>query len=494
MPDECVSEMKAKDRAAVHTLLVAKKRASVSEVVDCQKFSSFRRLLNVTALVLRFVKTLKGRTEASGCHLSSTLRPGEIAEAELLWIKGCQHSLAEDRNFEDWKKQIDLFLDQSGLWRCGGRLSHADIPFATKHPILLPKNHHVTSLIVLKAHEKVLHGGVKETLTEMRSRYWVVRGRSLVKMILRRCTTCRRYEGRPCRAPRPPPLPSFRVREEPPFTYTGVDFAGPLHVKGEGKTWIVLYTCCVVRAVHLDLVLDMSTSTFLRSLKRFTARRGLPRKFVSDNGRTFKGPSKVIRAVMEDDDVRVTRPLLSKRMHHLNNILRRFWSRWRQEYLLELREFHRFSSGTSPPTSISIGEVVLIQDDHPRGFWKLGRVEETIFGRDGQVRGAVLRVPSKSGRCTILRRPLQRLYPLEVGCDPGEKAQDAGNAPVSTTPPAQSTPQSCDGTLATLPNRPKRLAASQGLIVGLSGLRPLMSCHCVNGFSFVYVIVATSSN
>lgn len=85
-------------------------------------------------------------------------------------------------------------------------------------------------------------------------------------------------------------------------------FAGPLHVKSgnsaeDSKTWIVLYTCCVVRAVHLDIVPDMSTSTFLRSLKRFTARRGLPRKFVSDNGKTFKGASKAVQAVMKSEDV-----------------------------------------------------------------------------------------------------------------------------------------------------------------------------------------------
>ena len=109
----------------------------------------------------------------------------------------------------------------------------------------------------------------------------------------------------PCRGPLPPPLPAFRLRQAPPFTHTGVDIAGPIVGKstigtGSGKTWIVLYTCCVTRAIHLDIVPDMTTATFIRSLKRFSARRGLPKAFVSDNGKTFKGAAQVIAEILED--------------------------------------------------------------------------------------------------------------------------------------------------------------------------------------------------
>lgn len=141
---------------------------------------------------------------------------------------------------------------------------------------------------------------MKETLTELRSKFWVLRGRNLVKTIIHQCRVCRRHEGRPYGAPRPPPLPVFRVEEAPPFTFTGVDFAGPLYVKGETgtrKVWICLYTCCVVRAIHLDLVSDQTTPAFLLSFKRFVSRRGLPRQMVSDNGKTFKAAAKAIREV-----------------------------------------------------------------------------------------------------------------------------------------------------------------------------------------------------
>ena len=113
-----------------------------------------------------------------------------------------------------------------------------------------------------------------------------------------------RFEGQPYHAPNPPPLPLFRVDEAPPFTYTGVDFAGLLYIKGVApKIWICLFTCCVTRAVHLDIVQDLSTPTFIRCLKRFVSRRGLPTKMVSDNGRTFKAAAKIMRAIVSHSDV-----------------------------------------------------------------------------------------------------------------------------------------------------------------------------------------------
>ena len=128
-----------------------------------------------------------------------------------------------------------------------------------------------------------------------------------MKHILGQCTTCKKFEGKPYRAPLPPPLPTFRVEESPPFAHTGVDFAGPLYVKKVGRTtrkvWICLFTCCVTRAVHLELIADLSTPTFLRCLKRFTARRGLPSKMISDNGKTFKAATKVIESIVSYEDV-----------------------------------------------------------------------------------------------------------------------------------------------------------------------------------------------
>ena len=167
----------------------------------------------------------------------------------------------------------------------------------------------MTSMIIRDAHECVSHNGVKETLTEVRTKFWITKSRSLVRSIIYRCVVCHRFEGAAYHAPPPPPpLPEFRVREETPFTFTGVDCAGPLYIRSFGltvsnKVWICLFTCCVTQAVHLDIVADISTETFLRCLKCFSARRGMPRKFVSDNGKTFKAAAKFIKAVFKDDMV-----------------------------------------------------------------------------------------------------------------------------------------------------------------------------------------------
>ena len=90
--------------------------------------------------------------------------------------------------------------------------------------------------------------------------------------------------------------------------YTAVDFAGPLYLRGKEasdstKVWICLFTCCVTRAIHLELVLDMSTTTFIRCVKRFAARRGLPRSFLSDNAKTFKSAAKVLKTICDHPDV-----------------------------------------------------------------------------------------------------------------------------------------------------------------------------------------------
>jgi hypothetical protein len=107
---------------------------------------------------------------------------------------------------------------------------------------------------------------------------------------------------------------------------------------------------------------------------------------------------------------------LSRRMKHLSNLMNHFWLRWRNEYLLELREAHRHSARKRGKADIvKIGDVVIVHDDdQPRGLWRLGRIEKLITGADNRVRGAVVKVKSKKRRPTTLKRPLQKLYPLEI--------------------------------------------------------------------------------
>ncbi|XP_068738177.1 uncharacterized protein [Montipora capricornis] len=151
---------------------------------------------------------------------------------------------------------------------------------------------HCTNLVINECHLKVLHNGVRETLTELRSCFWVVKGRQAVKTVIGKCSVCKKIEGRSYAVPHSPPLPEFRLSDEFAFSRVGVgvDFAGPVYVRdifakggGMNKVYIALFTCISSRAVHLELV-----PSFIKALARFKGRRGTPTLIVSDNGKTFK--------------------------------------------------------------------------------------------------------------------------------------------------------------------------------------------------------------
>ncbi len=130
------------------------------------------------------------------------------------------------------------------------------LPYDTKFPILLPSDHYFTRLVVIRSHEQVMHNGVRETLTQVRSKYWITKGRQIVKKILSKCTICRRLEGPPYGNP---PLPEFRLSSSDlAFSKIGVDYAGPMYVKDiysqskdMHKVHISLYTCSSSTALHL---------------------------------------------------------------------------------------------------------------------------------------------------------------------------------------------------------------------------------------------------
>ena len=132
---------------------------------------------------------------------------------------------------------------------CGGvgADSNVEVPYAVKNPILLPRGHPLTTLLVQEAHERIFHDGIRETLTEIRSKYWIPRIRSLTRQLIHQCVLCRKLEGTSFKPPPPPLLPTFRVKQDPAFTYTGVDFAGLIHVRSfddvSQKAWICLFMC-----------------------------------------------------------------------------------------------------------------------------------------------------------------------------------------------------------------------------------------------------------
>ena len=147
-----------------------------------------------------------------------------------------------------------------------------------------------------------------ETLNSLRATYWIVRGREAVKKEVRRCVVCLRWEGKPYSTPIIPDLPEERVSQEPPFTNTGIDFAGPLYVQNlhstdKWKVYVCLFTCASTRAIHLELITNLSGSSFLQAFRRFSSRRGLPNVLMSDNAKTFKATSAEVKKVVRAQEV-----------------------------------------------------------------------------------------------------------------------------------------------------------------------------------------------
>ena len=141
------------------------------------------------AYVIKTVRILKCKIKRMKVVVSLELSLAEIGEAETLWVTVAQATLSKDKSFDMWKGQFGLFLD-GRIWRCKGRLEKADLPFSTRHPALLPKHHPLTDLIIRESHERVMHNGVKETLAETRSKYWIIHGRQCVRRVLFKYVIC----------------------------------------------------------------------------------------------------------------------------------------------------------------------------------------------------------------------------------------------------------------------------------------------------------------
>lgn len=174
---------------------------------------------------------------------------------------------------------LNPFLDQNGLLRVGGRLKNSDIAYEAKHPILLPKDHTITKLIIRYEHIKNLHAGVQLTMYAVRNKFWPISAKVTTSNIVKNCIPC--FKLKPSISQTiMSDLPSSRVTPSHPFTHTGLDFGGPFVIREHKrrnakllKIYICIFICCSTKAVHIELVADLSSEAFLGSLKRFMARR-----------------------------------------------------------------------------------------------------------------------------------------------------------------------------------------------------------------------------
>lgn len=263
-------------------------------ILSICRYNNLTKFLSVSAYILRFIHNCKNPTTKQ----VGSVTPSERTKANLLWIRNTQHQvfINEIKNIKSSShrlplvRQLRLFIDNQGALRCGGRIHNAPTSELTKFPYLLPTKHPFTKLVIYDIHQRLLHAGTNSTVTALRQAYWIPSARQTVRNLLRHCVICQKVAGRPYKAPDPPPLIKARIQETEPFNVTGVDFTGALYVRekdGESKAYICLFTCAVTRAVHLEIVTNLTVEEFLQAFRRFSSRKSLPRLMISDNASTY---------------------------------------------------------------------------------------------------------------------------------------------------------------------------------------------------------------
>lgn len=276
------------------------------------RFSSLWRLKRCMAYVLRFKNNcLVEKKNRTFNNLSSL----ELENAMSVLVEISQ-SVSFPDEYIDFKEKrkvsnkssilsLNPFMDDRGLIRVGGRLGNSDLPYSKKHPMLLSAKHHLSKLIFETEHKLLMHAGPQQLLYSVRENYWVTSARNLARAVVHKCIKCYRFRSKTIQ-PIMGNIPKDRFATGFPFQVCGMDYAGPIMIlnrRGRGsklmKCYICLFVCFSTKAIHLELVSNLSTEGFLLALRRFISRRGKPTHLYSDNGSNFVGANRELLELQE---------------------------------------------------------------------------------------------------------------------------------------------------------------------------------------------------
>ncbi|KAL7877241.1 hypothetical protein SRHO_G00038840 [Serrasalmus rhombeus] len=293
-------------------------KASATEVLLLDrflKFSCWTRLVKAIARLMRLTEELKGSIPRT--NEATSLVERSDAEATIISLVQREAFAEEIQTLQHRKElvktsklhKLNPFLDEQGILRVGGRLTHADLHHHIKHPAVLPAKGHVTRLLIQHYHQQVQHQGRGITVNELRANgFWILGCSHAVSSCINKCVKCRRFR-RSTENQLMADLPRDRMEETPPFTYCGIDCFGPFYVKDgrkESKRYGLLFTCLCSRAVHIELLEEMTTDFFIIALRAFIAIRGNVRQLRCDQGTNFVGARReFIEALKEMDQERL---------------------------------------------------------------------------------------------------------------------------------------------------------------------------------------------
>lgn len=275
------------------------------------KFSSYKKLQRITAYCLRFIDVVVTKRKPANVELSvKELQKSSEALIRLsqnLYFKKDIQELSKNGQVCNSSKLLKLtpFLDEAQLVRVGGRLKHSLLTEGQKHPIVLSNSCNLTKLIFEDYHRVNLHAGPQALLASVRQKYWPINGKSSARKTVHECIRC--FKTKPQSLSHiMGELPQDRVQPVlRPFMNTGVDYCGPVMIKRAGrsqikdKAYVALFVCFATKAIHLELVGDLTTVSFIAALKRFIGRRGKCLNLYSDNATNFVGANKELQDLRE---------------------------------------------------------------------------------------------------------------------------------------------------------------------------------------------------
>ena len=282
-------------------------------IIPLQQFSSFSHLKRVTAWILRFID--RCRKSKTDCPNSLYLSSAEIKASEIYWISLTQYqsffieiqSLKKGESLLKSSRLFSLhpFIDSLGLLRVGGRCQNSQMPFSVIHPVILPGKHPITSLIITLEHRRLMHAGPTLLAASLARRYHIINCRKIVRSVTHNCVTCRRSTIKP-KPQLQGQLPAERITPDTVFERVGLDYAGPFSLKYGPmrkptviKAYVCVFVSLTVKAVHLELVSDLTTDAFIATLRRFIARRGKPSLIWSDHGTNFVGAVRELKQFID---------------------------------------------------------------------------------------------------------------------------------------------------------------------------------------------------
>lgn len=282
-------------------------------------FSNLERLLRFTVTAFRWSSRCKtndsialaeaAQYDVKQTHFGHPIQAIEITLAKNQWIRIVQNEFFADEiqrltahkevKASSKLKNLNPFVDHQNILRMNGRVANEELALQ-KIAIILPGKHYFTELLIRDAHERTNHGGLQVTLQSLNEEYWIVQGRNAAKRIIHKCVTCFRFK-KELLTQKMADLPKFRTKQARPFAFVGSDYCGYFHIKVSdrknsplSKAYIALFVCLCTKAIHLEVVPDLSTEEFLVALQNFIARRGMPTLFYSDNGGQYvKGEKEI---------------------------------------------------------------------------------------------------------------------------------------------------------------------------------------------------------